>query len=51
MGNYDSMGPSLQLFGARFLNFSPSWLSRDFQVRKMLIPPESTAFYVRAGQG
>jgi len=23
MGNYDSMGPSLQLFGSRFLKFSP----------------------------
>ena len=23
MGDYDSMGPSLQLFGARFLNFPP----------------------------
>ena len=32
MGDYDSIGPTLQLFGARFLNFSPSWRSRDFEV-------------------
>ena len=31
--DFDSMGPSLQLFGARFLNFSLSWRSRDFRVR------------------
>jgi len=48
MGDYDSMGPSLQRFAARFLNFSPSLRSRDFHVRKMLISPESTAFYLHA---
>jgi len=37
MGHYDSMGPSLQLFGVIFLNFSLSWRSRDFEVREMLI--------------
>ena len=42
--DYDSMGSSLQLFGARFLNFSPSWRSRYFEVREMLISPESTRF-------
>ena len=47
---YSIMEPSLQLFGARFLNFSPSWRSRDFEVREMLISPESTAFYLRAGR-
>jgi len=51
MGNYDSMGPSLQLFGSRFLKFSPTWRSRDFEVREMLISPESTAFYLRACRG
>jgi len=51
MGDYDTMGPSLQLFGAIFLNFSPSWRSCDFEVREMLISPESTAFYLRAGRG
>jgi len=45
------MGPSLQVFGATFLNFCPSWQSRDFQVREVLISPESTAFYLRAGRG
>jgi len=50
MGDYDSMGPSLQLFGARFLNFFPSWRSRDFELREMLISPEFTAFYLRAGR-
>jgi len=48
MGDYDSMGPSLPLLGARFLNFSPSWQSRDFKVRETLISPESTGFYIRA---
>jgi len=51
MGDYDSMRPSLQLFRARFLNFSPSWQSRDVEVHKMLISSEITAFYLRAGQG
>jgi len=51
MGDYDSMGPSLQLFRARFLNFFPSWQSHDFEVREMLISPESTAFYLHAGRG
>jgi len=50
MDDYD-MGPSLQLFGARFLNFSPSWRSRGFQVRKMFISPDSIAFYLRAACG
>jgi len=45
MGHYNSVGPSLQLFRARFLNFSPSWQSLDFEVHKMMICPESTAFY------
>jgi len=43
MVDYDIMGPSLQLFGARFLNFSPVW-SRDFEVREI----ESTGFYLCA---
>jgi len=51
MGGYDGVGPSLQLFWARFLNFSPSWRSRDFKLREMLISPASTAFYLRAGRG
>jgi len=46
MVDYDSMGPSLQVFGARFLRFSPSWRSRDFEVWEMLISPESTRFYL-----
>jgi len=41
MDDYDS----LQLFRARFLNFSPSWQSRNFEVREMLISPEYTAFH------
>jgi len=48
---YNGMGRSLQLFGARFLNFSPSWRSRDLEVCGMLISPESTAFYLRAAWG
>jgi len=46
MVDYDSwpMGPSLQLFEASFLNFSPSWRSRDFEVREMLISSEATGF-------
>ena len=48
MVDYDSTGPSPQLFGYRFLNFSPSWRSRDFEVREMVILPESTGFYLRA---
>jgi len=47
MVDHDSMGPSLQLFGTRFLNFSPNWWSRDYKVRKMSISPESTGFYLR----
>jgi len=46
IGDYRSMGPSLQIFGASFLNFSPSWRSRDFEVREMLMSPESTVFYL-----
>jgi len=44
MVDYDTMGPSLQRFGARFLKFSPTWQSCDFEVRKMSIcrhSPES----------
>jgi len=26
--------------------FLPSWRSRDFEVREMLISPESTGFYL-----
>jgi len=48
MVDYDSMGPSLQLFGTRFLDFSPSWRSRDLEVRKMLISGESTGSYLCA---
>jgi len=48
MVDYDSVGPSLQLFRARFLNFSSSWQSCDFEVREMLISPESTGFHLRA---
>ena len=44
MGDYDSMGPSLQLFGARFLNFSASWQSHDFKVGEMLISPNPLRF-------
>ena len=47
MVDYYNMGPSLQLFGARFLNFYPSWWSRDFQAHEIMISPESTAFYLR----
>jgi len=47
MADYDSIGPCLQIFGTRFLN----WRSRDFEVRKILILPESTAFYLLAGHG
>ena len=34
MGDYGSMGASLQLFGARFLNVFLSWRSRDFEFAK-----------------
>jgi len=51
MGDYYSMGHSLQLFEARFLNFSASWWSRDFVVCEMLTLPESTAFYLLADRG
>ena len=33
----DSMGPGLQLAGARFLNFLPGKLSREFKLRHMSI--------------
>jgi len=42
----DSMGPSRQLFGARFLNLFPSWRLRDFEVREMLTSTESNGFYL-----
>jgi len=45
MADNDSIGPSLLLFGDRFLNFNPSWRSRDFKVREILISPESTGIY------
>ena len=51
MADYDSMRPSLQQFGAKFLNFSSSWRSCDFRVHGMLTSPEFSAFYLRAGQG
>jgi len=50
MGDYNNMGPSIQLFGATLLNFSPIWQSRNFQVHEMLISPESTAFSLHAGR-
>jgi len=34
MSNYDSMAPRRQFFRARFLNFSPIWRSRDFEVAR-----------------
>ena len=37
MVDYDNMGPSLQLVGARFLNFLLSKLTRDFRLRGMSI--------------
>ena len=37
MVDYDNMGPSLQLIGARFLNFLLSKLSRDFRLHGMSI--------------
>jgi len=37
MVDYDNMGPSLQLVGARFLNFLLSQLSCDFRHRRMSI--------------
>jgi len=37
MVDYDSMGPNLQLFRARFLNFVLNKLSHDFKLRRMLI--------------
>jgi len=49
MGDYDTVG--LQLLEARFLHFSTSCQTRDFEIREMLISPESTAFYLRAGRG
>jgi len=51
MGDYNSMSPSLQHSGAKFVNFSASWRSRDFEVREMLISPEFAVFYLRAGWG
>ena len=47
----DSVGRGLQFVEARFLNFSQSWWSRDFEVHEMLTSPEFTAFYLRAGRG
>jgi len=35
MLDYNSIGSSLQLIGARFLNFILSQLSRDFKLRRM----------------
>jgi len=35
MVDYDSMGPSLHLVGAKFLNFLLSKLSRDFRLHRM----------------
>jgi len=40
MIDYDSMGPNVQLIGARFLNFLLSKLSRDFRLRRMSILPD-----------
>jgi len=37
MVNYDSVGPSLQLVGALFLNFPLSKLSHDFKLCGMSI--------------
>jgi len=37
MVDYNNVGPSLQFFGARFLNFLLSKLSRDFKLRGMSI--------------
>jgi len=38
MVGYDSMGPGLQLLGARFSNFLlGNFLSRDFKLRRMSI--------------
>jgi len=51
MVDYDSMGPSLQLFRTRFMNFSTNWRSRDFEVRETLLSPESTGFYLCAAGG
>jgi len=44
---------SQQLFGGKFLNFSPvgGHVTSNFEVREMLISPEFTAFYLRAGRG
>ena len=36
MVDYDSMGPSLQLVGARFLNFLLSKLSCDFKLCRII---------------
>ena len=33
----DSMGPGLQLFGARFLNFFLEKLSQEFKLRRLSI--------------
>jgi len=41
MVDYDNMGPSLQLVGARFLNFLLSKLSHDFKLCRMLILQDS----------
>jgi len=35
----------------RFLNFSPSWWSCDFKIRKMLISPQSSGSYLHAAWG
>jgi len=37
MGDGDSMGPGLQLVGARFLNFLLGKLSREFKLRPVSI--------------
>jgi len=37
MADVDSMGPDLQLFGARFSNFLLGKLSRQFKLRRMSI--------------
>jgi len=52
MGDFDSMGASLQLFGARFLNLFLSWRSRDFEFAICWYRhAEFTAFNLRAGRG
>ena len=51
MGDYDSVEPSLQLLGTRFLNFLLRKLSRDFKLRRTSILHEFKWLYFHIARG